>query len=72
VPVPVAPGYYNPGYPGSGVGAGMALGAMLTILPATAIALSNSSHETVYKVEDKCYKEVVEEGNKVYKQVSCP
>lgn len=74
VPVPVAPGYGYYGYGPStgGVAAGMALGAMLTVLPATAIAISNSSHETVYRVDTKCYQEVIENGKTVYREISCP
>ncbi|GFK93793.1 hypothetical protein NNJEOMEG_01627 [Fundidesulfovibrio magnetotacticus] len=74
VPVPVAPGYYG-GYgyaPASGVAAGMALGAMLTVLPATAVAIAKSNKETVYVVENKCYREVIRDGRKVYEQIPCP
>jgi len=71
VPVPVG-GYYGYGPSGSGVAAGVALGAMLTVLPAAAIAISNSSHGTVYQVEKNCYREVIENGNKVYQQINCP
>jgi hypothetical protein len=70
VPVPVAPAYYGPS--GSGVAAGIAIGAILTILPATAIAMSNSSGQTIYKVETKCYKEVLKGSDKYYEQIACP
>ncbi|KAF0234644.1 MAG: hypothetical protein FD177_671 [Desulfovibrionaceae bacterium] len=75
VPVPVAPaygygGYYGPS--GSGVAAGMALGAMLTILPAAAIAVSNSSGGTVYSADGQCYQEVRKGGDTYYKVISCP
>ncbi|WP_243358497.1 hypothetical protein [Fundidesulfovibrio terrae] len=74
VPVPVAPGYgyYGYGPSAGGVAAGMALGAMLTVLPATAIAISGSSHEKVYMVDTKCYQEVMENGKTVYREISCP
>lgn len=71
VPVPVAPGYYGPP-PVSGVAAGVALGAMLTVLPATAIAIANSSGHTVYRVESKCYREVIKNGSTVYEAIPCP
>lgn len=70
VPVPVAPAYYRP--PASGVAAGMAMGAMLTVLPATAMAVSASSGHTVYVVDSKCYKEVKQSGAKYYEQINCP
>jgi len=77
VPVPVAPaygygygGYYGPS--ASGVAAGMALGAMLTILPATAIAVSNSSKGTVYSADGQCFQEIRKDGNTYYKVISCP
>jgi len=69
VPYPVAPAYYGP--TGSGVAAGMALGAMLTVLPAAAIATS-SQGMTVYVVESKCYREVRQNGNTYYEQIGCP
>lgn len=75
VPVPVAPVYGYGGYYGpsaSGVAAGMALGAMLTILPATAIAVSNSSRGTVYSADGQCFQEVRQGGNTYYKVISCP
>lgn len=75
VPVPVAPaygygGYYGPS--GGGVAAGMALGAMLTILPATAIAISNSSRGTVYSADGQCFQEIRKDGSTYYKVISCP
>lgn len=69
VPYPVAPTYYGP--TGSGVAAGMALGAMLTVLPAAAIATS-SAGKTVYVVDSKCYREVRQGGSTYYEQISCP
>lgn len=71
VPVPVAPAYYGRP-PASGVAAGMALGAMLTVLPATAIAIANSSGHTVYRVESKCYREIMKNGATVYEAIPCP
>jgi hypothetical protein len=70
VPVPVAPAYYGPS--GAGVAAGMAIGAMLTVLPATAVAMSASSGRIVYVVDNKCYKEVNKQGSKYYEQITCP
>ncbi|WP_243311266.1 hypothetical protein [Fundidesulfovibrio agrisoli] len=74
VPVPVpGPGYYGGYYGPSGgaVAAGMAMGAMLTVLPATAIAIS-SSGRTVYKVDRECYREMQDGGRTVYEQIPCP
>jgi hypothetical protein len=46
---------------------------MLTMLPATAIALSNSSGgDTVYVADDKCYREVYNEGQVAYEPMPCP
>ena len=75
VPVPVAPAYYGPGYYGpsaSGVAAGVAIGAMLTALPAAAVALSKSSGTTVYMVDSTCYKEVRKDSKIYYQQIPCP
>jgi hypothetical protein len=76
VPVPVAPGYGYYGYGGSygsGVAAGVALGAMLTVLPATAIAISNANaREKVYRVDTQCYREVRRDGRTVYEGIPCP
>lgn len=71
VPVPV-PAYGYPGGYGAGVAAGVAAGAMLTILPATAIAISNSSKGNVYVVDQKCYREVYNQGSVAYQPISCP
>jgi hypothetical protein len=49
----------------------MALGAMLTVLPATAIARS-SAGKTVYVVDNKCYREVTQGGSTYYEEMSCP
>lgn len=67
-PVPV-PAY---GYGAGAVAAGVAAGAMLTMLPATAIAVSNSSKQTVYMVDQKCYREVYDQGNVAYQPIPCP
>ena len=69
VPVPVAPAYYAPNT--SGVAAGMVLGAMLTALPAAAVAKS-SQGTTIYVSDNKCYKEVKKDGTTYYEQISCP
>ena len=69
VPVPVAPAYYAPN--ASGVAAGMVLGAMLTALPAAAVAQS-SQGTTIYVADNKCYKEVKKDGTTYYEQISCP
>ncbi len=69
VPVPVAPAYYAPNT--SGVAAGMVLGAMLTALPAAAVAKS-SQGTTIYVADNKCYKEVKKDGTTYYEQISCP
>ena len=69
VPVPVAPAYYAPNT--SGVAAGMVLGAMLTALPASAVAKS-SQGTTIYVADNKCYKEVKKDGTTYYEQISCP
>ena len=69
VPVPVAPAYYAPN--ASGVVAGMALGVMLTALPAAAVAKS-SQGTTIYVSDNKCYKEVKKDGTTYYEQISCP
>ena len=69
VPVPVAPAYYAPNT--SGVAAGMVLGAMLTALPASAVAKS-SQGTTIYVSDNKCYKEVIKDGTTYYEQISCP
>lgn len=69
VPVPVAPAYYAPNT--SGVAAGMVLGAMLTVLPAAAVAKS-SQGTTIYVADNKCYKEVKKDGTTYYEQISCP
>jgi hypothetical protein len=69
VPVPVAPAYYGPS--GSGVAAGMVLGALLTVLPAAAVAKS-SQGTTIYEADNKCYKEVKKDGTSYYEQISCP
>lgn len=73
VPVPVPAYGYSGGY-GAGVAAGVAAGAMLTVLPATAIALSNSSSSkgNVYVVDQKCYREVYNQGNVAYQPIPCP
>jgi hypothetical protein len=72
VPVPVypAPGYYGPS--GGSVAAGVALGAFLTVLPATAMAIANSSGKTVYKVNKECYRETVDGNRTIYQQIPCP
>ena len=69
VPVPVAPAYYAPNT--SGVAAGMVLGAMLTALPAAAVAKS-SQGTTINVADNKCYKEVKKDGTTYYEQISCP
>ncbi len=69
VPVPVAPAYYAPNT--SGVAAGIVLGAMLTALPAAAVAKS-SQGTTIYVADNKCYKEVKKDGTTYYEQISCP
>ena len=69
VPVPMAPAYYAPNT--SGVAAGMVLGAMLTALPAAAVAKS-SQGTTIYVSDNKCYKEVKKDGTTYYEQISCP
>lgn len=69
VPVPVAPAYYAPNT--SGVAAGVVLGAMLTALPAAAVAKS-SQGTTIYVADNKCYKEVKKDGTTYYEQISCP
>jgi hypothetical protein len=70
VPVPVAPAYYGP--TASGVAAGVALGAMLTVLPATAIAVSSSKTTVIYQDGAQCYKEVKKSGSTYYQQIACP
>ena len=70
VPVPVAPAYY--GRAASGVAAGVALGAMLTVLPATAMAIYGSSGQTIYMVDQQCYQEVHEGGATYYQRIACP
>ena len=69
VPYPVAPAYYGP--TGGGVAAGMALGAMLTVLPAAAMA-TQAQGKTVYVVDNKCYREVHQNGSTYYEQIGCP
>ena len=73
VPVPVPAYGYSGGY-NSGVAAGFVAGAMLTVLPATAIALSNSSSSkgNVYVVDQKCYREVYNQGSVAYQPIPCP
>jgi hypothetical protein len=74
VPVPVPPPYHGGYYGTSGnVAAGIAIGAMLTVLPATAIAISNStSNQVVYRDGAQCYLETSENGARVYQPIPCP
>lgn len=69
-PVVVAPAYYGP--PAGTVAAGMALGAMLTVLPATAVRLAAPAGPPVYQVETRCYREAHRNGSTFYEQISCP
>ncbi|NDY55559.1 hypothetical protein G3N56_02210 [Desulfovibrio sulfodismutans] len=72
--MPVPPPYYGGYYgPSSGsVAAGIAIGAMLTVLPATAIAISNSANQTIYRDGGQCFLETYDGGAKVYKAIPCP
>lgn len=70
-PFPVPPPPHGGFYPG--VATGMAIGAMLTILPATAIAITSPTTGTViYRDGSNCYVESYQDGNKVYLPVPCP
>jgi hypothetical protein len=68
--VPVPPPYY--GHSGSDLATGIAIGALLTVLPATAIAISSSSGPTVYKNNTQCFVETYQGPNKVYQAIPCP
>ncbi len=70
-PFPVPPPPYGGYYPG--VATGMAIAAMLTILPATAIAITNpTTGSIIYQDGTTCYVESYQGGTKVYLPVTCP
>lgn len=71
VPAPVYGYGYNSGY-GAGVAAGVVAGAMLTILPATAVMIANQSSGPVYRADTKCYREVYANGGVAYQPIPCP
>lgn len=70
-PVPPPPPYYY-GHSNSDFATGVAIGALLTVLPATAVAISNSGSSTIYRSNTQCFIETYQGPNKVYKAIPCP
>lgn len=72
-PRPVPPPPFGGYYPGAALATGIAVGAMLTVLPATAIAITEpSTGVVIYQDNNQCYMESYQDGAKVYVPTACP